>query len=579
MNRQVLGLIGMTAMMTSMAISADAPRTLTRGVADHAPSDHAVSIDDVLATLIARHSGADGGGGGGFLGYELTQEDFSDGWYDEDRRIISDTSLDGGPPTNVKTAFAWNGGVDTLGNTVRGFKEDFNVYRLWAIVSEPTTSVAAYSSSQDNGIPMVFDTSGSGFYQWTTGLGTQVNPNLMRLWRGNVGDPLYRQAFDTYLTIGSATTASNSVVDPDNQLVTFESTCDASVVASNVGIIVTPQAGFGVVARPGGGWRVMLAQLTVRKGFALSGSGLLSGPGLGSNFGTWSSSDEGMPSDDVFIEPLGTAGLNIGPTGDITINNIGSTGEDGLAVNLSQASESAFAEGYGVTLMPIDLRAAGDGAAISTECEIDDCFTTLFKPSMELENTDGAIFGSAFFPQCVAVDIQFWNDGLFQLERTVQAGLLFEILDVNPLMPTMQDVICLGDGIRVTFANAGSFRVLFDDSMVTADEVRMRPSICESPFGEAEDASSNVSLLAIRARNLDALTTTQGSLDPICAGDVSPPDGNGVRNIDDAIAVILAWGSCTFCPEDAFPINAADSMVGVDDLLVVLNNFGPCAAP
>lgn len=54
-----------------------------------------------------------------------------------------------------------------------------------------------------------------------------------------------------------------------------------------------------------------------------------------------------------------------------------------------------------------------------------------------------------------------------------------------------------------------------------------------------------------------------------CAGDVLQ---TGTINVDDLVAVLNAWGPCFGCAED---INS-DGEVNVDDLLILLNNWGPC---
>jgi hypothetical protein len=57
-----------------------------------------------------------------------------------------------------------------------------------------------------------------------------------------------------------------------------------------------------------------------------------------------------------------------------------------------------------------------------------------------------------------------------------------------------------------------------------------------------------------------------------CAADLSPPGGNGTVNVDDLLAVINAWGPCTGCAAD---VNL-DGDVDVDDLLAVIGAWGSC---
>ncbi len=72
-----------------------------------------------------------------------------------------------------------------------------------------------------------------------------------------------------------------------------------------------------------------------------------------------------------------------------------------------------------------------------------------------------------------------------------------------------------------------------------------------------------------------------------CAADCAPPGpptgGNGVVDVDDLIAVILAWGACptppALCLPDVAPVTPAgvgNGVVDVDDLIAVILGWGPC---
>jgi hypothetical protein len=66
-----------------------------------------------------------------------------------------------------------------------------------------------------------------------------------------------------------------------------------------------------------------------------------------------------------------------------------------------------------------------------------------------------------------------------------------------------------------------------------------------------------------------------------CVGDITPgPSGDGVVNVDDLLTVINAWGPCPpppqDCPADVSPLPRGDGVVNVDDLLIVINAWGPC---
>jgi hypothetical protein len=62
---------------------------------------------------------------------------------------------------------------------------------------------------------------------------------------------------------------------------------------------------------------------------------------------------------------------------------------------------------------------------------------------------------------------------------------------------------------------------------------------------------------------------------PAIPGDAN---GDGSVNVDDLIAVILAWGPCppgpAPCPADIEPFPGGDGDVDVDDLIAVILNWG-----
>jgi hypothetical protein len=63
----------------------------------------------------------------------------------------------------------------------------------------------------------------------------------------------------------------------------------------------------------------------------------------------------------------------------------------------------------------------------------------------------------------------------------------------------------------------------------------------------------------------------------VCSADVSGDDG--VVGVPDLLTVINSWGPCapppTDCPADLSP-SCGDNAVGVPDLLEVINGWGPC---
>lgn len=67
---------------------------------------------------------------------------------------------------------------------------------------------------------------------------------------------------------------------------------------------------------------------------------------------------------------------------------------------------------------------------------------------------------------------------------------------------------------------------------------------------------------------------------PTCVPDIAPPGGNGTVNVDDLLLVINSWGPCPqpcppHCTADIAP-PGGNCVVNVDDLLAVINGWGPC---
>jgi hypothetical protein len=61
-----------------------------------------------------------------------------------------------------------------------------------------------------------------------------------------------------------------------------------------------------------------------------------------------------------------------------------------------------------------------------------------------------------------------------------------------------------------------------------------------------------------------------------CPADIAPsPNGNGIVDVDDLLAIINDWGRCVGCAADIAP-PGGNGMVDVDDLLKVINDWGFC---
>jgi hypothetical protein len=61
-------------------------------------------------------------------------------------------------------------------------------------------------------------------------------------------------------------------------------------------------------------------------------------------------------------------------------------------------------------------------------------------------------------------------------------------------------------------------------------------------------------------------------LRPICLADIAPVNGDGQVDVDDLLMVINNWGTSTKGSGDA----NHDGVVNAADLKMVLDNWGPC---
>jgi hypothetical protein len=75
--------------------------------------------------------------------------------------------------------------------------------------------------------------------------------------------------------------------------------------------------------------------------------------------------------------------------------------------------------------------------------------------------------------------------------------------------------------------------------------------------------------------NFDNVSLQTGAGTP-CPADIVPAGGNGSVNIDDLLSVINNWGPCAApCAADIAPVGG-NGAVNIDDLLAVINAWGAC---
>jgi hypothetical protein len=97
----------------------------------------------------------------------------------------------------------------------------------------------------------------------------------------------------------------------------------------------------------------------------------------------------------------------------------------------------------------------------------------------------------------------------------------------------------------------------------------------QGPTGMAE---APIKIGLFKPGLIDSMTTLAaaptGAQPPVCPADVAPAGGNAVVNIDDLLVVINAWGPHPGAG-DVSPA-CGDGLVNIDDLLAIINAWGPC---
>jgi len=101
-----------------------------------------------------------------------------------------------------------------------------------------------------------------------------------------------------------------------------------------------------------------------------------------------------------------------------------------------------------------------------------------------------------------------------------------------------------------------------------------------------QDVDSQLQIGSIMRMDLDGASpetvlVNAGSIPTLffaeCAADIAPTAGNAAVNVDDLLSVINTWGPCVnkSCPADVFP-PAGDGVVDERDLVTVMTAWGQC---
>ena len=182
------------------------------------------------------------------------------------------------------------------------------------------------------------------------------------------------------------------------------------------------------------------------------------------------------------IEALGTATLKIGDS--LVLSNIGSSGDDGIAVDFSSQTGSATENGFRTDLIPIDL--SKEGAMI--EIDLLDFFGTTSTPAMNFgcTNISGMIMGAADFDvppiNCLSIALEFLNSNGNSISTVVcDGGDLFKVSG-NPT-PQIVSLGVFNGQIKAELNNPATVTLLCGPmtNVANVSEIRVKPTDC-MPF-------------------------------------------------------------------------------------------------
>jgi hypothetical protein len=140
------------------------------------------------------------------------------------------------------------------------FRANWDVYRVWVEVEGPNDALDAVSSFDEDELKLVIQNKAGNFYNHAQG--TNLPPDV------SLFETQPQLAFDTFITLGSATSGSGVATIGTLNLL-------QNVFATNTGWYKI--GGVGPVAGGSTGWRILIGQFTVPQGKKFGGSGLVSG--------------------------------------------------------------------------------------------------------------------------------------------------------------------------------------------------------------------------------------------------------------------------------------------------------------
>ncbi|MEM7228564.1 MAG: hypothetical protein AAF432_07085 [Planctomycetota bacterium] len=268
----------------------------------------------------------------------------------------------------------------------------------------------------------------------------------------------------------------------------------------------------------------------------------------------------------------------------LTVSNIGSSGQDGVSIDLGDLEEP---NPLYPCALALDLQELAPGGV--WQCD------SFFDITYRIDETSGAGGDISYIGPCDATSsgggahVQLYLQGTLVDEAVFPSSANGDTLIVSNIGSSGKDGVridlgnILGDDgftvdsfFDVTYQVSGSAAIA-GHAAVTADQIFIRNISCVGP---PQGTSNEPQVVKIRTTNptIEVLGATLAMPAP-CPWDCAPAGGNGQVNIDDLLAVINSFGD-PGGPCDNTPLNPdgtfGNGIVNIDDLLAVINNFGPC---
>jgi hypothetical protein len=207
---------------------------------------------------------------------------------------------------------------------------------------------------------------------------------------------------------------------------------------------------------------------------------------------------------------------------------------------------------------------------------------------LEIDSTNGNMYG-----------LSSHNGGLYRVDKSTGAATLIGLTGITGL-GSFGNLGYDSDG-HTMYASNSLTDSLYKIDLVTAQATLIGP--LNGPInigGLAYNVDQHVMYMTDNDRDiLYTINVSTGAATPVgstgpgnliglvyvtptcpspCTSDIAPPGGDATVNIDDLLRVINSWGPCptgSACTADIAP-PGGNGTVNIDDLLFIINTWGPC---